>query len=161
MADNFNLYNLAWAVEYCTALVNAISDTVDTKNYGLDSDADYNKYYNKIYDLYDLALKNNAVDEVIAEIKDDGADPSLFIEIKEEQEGFRAQEEQEALARSVEVGDYVQLYNGNRFYVCNREGRSLWVTKNKADRTNSGALGWHADLYDIVEILERYEDIEE
>lgn len=157
MSDH-DLYCLAWAIEYCLQMADAIGDAQDTKDYGLDSNADYDKYVNKLYDLYEIAVNNGVVDQVIEEIKSDGVNESLFVEIKEEQEEFKAQEEQEALARTVEVGDYVQLYNGNRFYVCSKDGRNLWVTNNEADRTNPYARGWSADLYDIVKILERYEE---
>ena len=156
MSDH-DLYCLAWAIEYCLQMANAAADAQDTKDYGLNSTDDYNKYVDKLYELYEIAVTNNVVDQVIEEIKSDGVDESLFVEIKEEQEEYKAREEQEALARTVEIGDYVQLYNGNRRYVCSRDGRSLWVTDNKADRTDPYARGWSADLYDIVKILERYD----
>lgn len=158
MSENFDIYDLTWAIEYCSQMLTAISNATDTKDYGLDSEADYNKYLKKLYDLYDIAAANNAVDQVLEELKSDGVDASDFIEIKEEDEYFKAQSEKEALAESVEVGDYVQLYNGNRHYVCSRDGRSLWVTDSRADRTNPYARGWSADLYDVVKILERYEE---
>lgn len=156
MSDN-DFYRLVWATEYCLQMIYAIGDAKDTKDYGLDSDADYNKYLNKLYDLYDIAITNDVVEQILEELKSDNIDAYEFIEIKEEQEGFKLQEEHIALANSVEVGDYVQLYNGNRRYVCSRDGRSLWVTDKESERTNPYARGWSADLYDIVKILERYE----
>jgi hypothetical protein len=156
MSDN-DFYRLVWATEYCLQMLYAIGDAKDTKDYGLDSDADYNKYLNKLYDLYDIAVTNDVVEQILEELKSDNIDAYEFIEIKEEQEGFKLQEEHIALANSVEVGDYVQLYNGNRRYVCSRDGRSLWVTDKESERTNPYARGWSADLYDIVKILERYE----
>lgn len=152
-----DFYCLVWSIEYCLQMISAIGDAQDTKDYGLDSDADYNKYLNKLYDLYDIAVTNGVVDQILEELKSDNVDASEFIDIKEEQEEFKLKEEQEALADSVEVGDYVQLYNGNRRYVCSRDGRSLWVTDKESERTNPYARGWSADLYDIVKILERYE----
>lgn len=158
MNADFDFYGVVWAVEYCSKVLDGISDAPDTKDFGLDSNADYDKYYNKLYELYDIAIANDAVSQVIDELNSDGVDPYYFNEIKEEDEGFKKQSAQEELANSVEVGDYVRLRNGNKFYVCDREGRNLWVTNKKEDRTNLDARGWHADLYDIVEILERYNE---
>lgn len=157
----FNLYHLSWAVEYCSQMLDAVCNAVDTKDYGLDSDADYDKYLNKLYELYDIAVKNGAVAQVIEELKSDNVNVTWFTDIRDEDEEFKARESQEELARSVNVGDYVRLYNGNCRYVCSRDGRSLWVTDKESDRTNDNARGWSADLYDIVEILERYDGEEE
>ena len=156
--EEFRLYDLVWAIEYCCQVADAIANSVDTTDYGLNSNEDYNRYINKLYDLYDIAASNNAVTQVIEELQSDNIDPSLFIEIKEENEYITESESQEELAMSVQVGDYVKLRDGRRLYVCSRDGRSLWVTDNVADRANPYARGWSADLYDIVEIIERYEN---
>lgn len=154
-----DIYDLVCAVDYCTQLINALADAPDIKDFGIDSDADYNRYYNKLYDLYDIAVKNNVVNEVIQELKSDNIDDrGLFVEIKEEADYLKAQSDREELLDSIEVGDYVLLYNGNRRYVCRRDGRDLWVTDKEEDRLNDYARGWSADLYDVVEILEHYEE---
>ena len=157
MADDFDFYGLLWAVEYCSEMLNAISDAHDSTDFGVDSEADYNKYLDKLYSLYDITIKNNVYDRIVEEMKEDDVYEGFFTDIKDEDDELKTYDAKEKLAESVEVGDYVRLYNGNCRYVCSRDGRNLWVTDKEADRTNSYARGWSADLYDIIEILERYE----
>lgn len=153
MDNEFDFYGLVWAVEYCSKMLDGISDAPDTKDFGLDSDADYNKYFNKLYELYDIAVANNAVDQLIEELKEDKVDTYYIDDIKEEADYFKAEAEHEDLMYSVEEGDKVRLSNGNVFYVVSIDGNSLWVSTKKG-----GPEGWYADLHEVEEILEKNEE---
>lgn len=129
-----------------------------TKELGIPNfDKAYNAYYEYLYDLYDLAVKENVLNEVLGYIESDEC--SDFKEVCEEYEYEAKQAEHEDLMYSVEVGDKVRLFNGNEYYVADIDGNSIWVTNDKSMRNSIDARGWSAQLSDVVEILEKYNEL--
>lgn len=151
-------YDLVWAIESISQLVDGIvvaNPTYRNNKYlnqlGIDFDKLYSKYYDTLYNLCEIAIKQGNVDAIRAELSED--DRYNFDELIKEIEYLSKEIEHEDLIYSVEVGDKVKLYNGNVRYVADIDDNTLWVTPSRdTDR------GWSAQLSDVVEILEKYNE---
>lgn len=114
---------------------------------GIDYGADYNRYWNYLYSLYDLAESRGFLDEDMLE------DLPKFQEIAQERADELADNQHEDIIYSIEEGDKVRLYNGNVRYIVSIDGNDLWVSLRRGDPS-----GWYANRDDVVEILEKYDE---
>ena len=153
MSRAFQIYDAICAI--CGALDGLAESTLIsgendiTKELGIPSfDKAYNTYYNYLYDIYDLSVKENILGDVL-DLMSPG-ECSDFTDVCEEMDYAAKEKEHEDLIYSVEVGDKVRLYNGNVRYVVDIDGTSIWVSDHRG-----GPDGWSAQLSDIVEIIEK------
>ena len=111
-------------------------------------------------DLYDIAVENHILNDVLDFLEDYDADTTEFASIVEERQDEQEEAEHQAMIDSLDVGDKVRLYDGRELYVCNNDQfeyrHGCWVTDSRANRTNPDARGWYADYADIVKIVEKY-----
>ena len=158
MAINTNEldYDLVWAIEYFSRILDSFAtDTSSGVNpyfegLGVDLNREYDKYYNILYKLCEIAVKQGVVDDIRLEM--DATDAFYFNEIVDEIDYSAQDRVHEGVMDSIEIGDKVRLYNGSVRYVADIDGRSLWVTMRKGDSD-----GWAADIDDVEEIIEKYE----
>lgn len=114
------------------------------KKLDINLNKDFNRYWEYLNQLYDMLDAEGL-------ITDDLLDEFFYLkEISIERSDEIADAAHEEIMYSVEEGDKVRLSNGNVFYVVSIDGNSLWVSKKPG-----GPEGWHADLYDVEEILEK------
>lgn len=125
-----------------------------------DYDESWRTYYSYLDKLYDIAVENHILNDVLDFLEDYDADTSEFASIVEERQDEQEEAEHQAMIDSLEVGDKVRLYDGRVLYVCDNDEfeyrHGCWVTDSRADRTNPDARGWYADYADIVKIVEKY-----
>lgn len=152
-AESYDLYQ---AIKSVSQLVDGIDEAEPSyknnqylKQLSVDFDKLYNTYYDVLYSLCEIAVKQDKVDYVREELKDDNVSDYNFNEIIVDIDYLSKEAEHEDLMYSVEVGDKVRLSNGNEFYVVSIDGNDLWVSKKKG-----GPEGRYADLHDVVEIIE-------
>lgn len=156
-------YDLVKAIEALTSILEGFDETdmdmdwVKNNPYISDIINENNKLYRKNYDaLYTLCrivVKQGIIDTIRQELKDDDFDTWYFDDIIDEIDYFAKEKAHEEVMYDVEVGDKVKLYNGNIRYVNDIDGNTLWVTPSRdTDR------GWSAQLSDVVEILEKYNE---
>ena len=125
---------------------------------------DYNEswrtYYSYLDKLYDIAVENHILNDVLNFLEDYDADTTEFASLVEERQDEQKEAEHQAMIDSLDVGDKVRLYDGRVLYVCDNDEfeyrHGCWVTDSRADRTNPDARGWYADYADIVKIVEKY-----
>ena len=125
-----------------------------------DYDESWRTYYSYLDDLYDIAVENHILNDVLDFLEDYDADTSEFASIVEERQDEQEEAEHQAMIDSLDVGDKVRLYDGRELYVCNNDQfeyrHGCWVTDSRANRTNPDARGWYADYTEIVKIVEKY-----
>lgn len=125
-----------------------------------DYDESWRTYYSYLDDLYDIAVENHILNDVLDFLEDYDADTTEFASIVEERQDEQEEAEHQAMIDSLDVGDKVRLYDGRELYVCNNDQfeyrHGCWVTDSRANRTNPDARGWYADYADIVKIVEKY-----
>lgn len=151
-----DVLDLVWAIEEATVVLNGLADAESVNalaKFGVDIKADIRKYDAVIYDAYEMAEKQGVLQEVKDALKSDGADMYFFNEVDDELSYLAEAKAHEDIMYSVQEGDKVRLSNGNIRYVDSIDRNSLWVTQHRGDN-----MGWSADLYDVVEILEHYEE---
>ena len=125
---------------------------------------DYNEswrtYYSYLDKLYDIAVENHILNDILDFLEDYDADTTEFASLVEERQDEQKEAEHQAMIDSLDVGDKVRLYDGRVLYVCDNDEfeyrHGCWVTDSRADRTNPDARGWYADYADIVKIIEKY-----
>lgn len=125
-----------------------------------DYDESWRTYYSYLDELYDIAVENHILNDVLDFLEDYDADTTEFASIVEERQDEQEEAEHQAMIDSLDVGDKVRLYDGRELYVCNNDQfeyrHGCWVTDSRANRTNPDARGWYADYADIVKIVEKY-----
>ena len=114
------------------------------KQLGINYAKDFSKYWNCLTKLYRMLEEEDLLTEDLLN------DYYYLREIDDEIRTEALDRAHQEVMDSVEEGDKVRLSNGNEFYVVSIDGNSLWVS-----RKPGGPEGWHADLYDVVEILEK------
>ena len=155
--EEFNDYDLVWAIEALSSAVDGFSDPnmyAHNNHYitdlGINFDKEYSMLYDKLYSLCEIVVQKNIVDPVRSELESDKADTYYFDDIVEELDYFAKEKIHEDLMYSVEVGDKVRLHNGNVRYVHSIDGDWIWVTARPNEER-----GWSAQLHEVVEILEK------
>lgn len=114
------------------------------KQLGINYAKDFSKYYDYLTKLYRMLEEEDL-------LTDDLLNSYYYLrEIDDEIHTEALDRAHQEVMDSVEEGDKVRLSNGNEFYVVSIDGNSLWVSRRRG-----GPEGWHADLYDVVEILEK------
>lgn len=114
------------------------------KQLGINYAKDFARYYDYLTKLYRMLEEDDL-------LTDDLLNEYYYLrEIDDEIHTEALDRAHQEVMDSVEEGDYVRLSNGNEFYVVSIDGNSLWVS-----RRPGGPEGWHADLYDVVEIIEK------
>ena len=153
-------YDLVWAIEAVSQVVDGFScaDTLPHINpyitdMKIDLSKEYDKYYDYLWSLCMTVVQQGVVEEVRAELVADDIEVYYFNEIIEDLNYQADEKAHEEVMYSVEEGDKVRLYNGNERYVVTIDGNSLWVSTKRG-----GPEGWHADLSDVVEILEKADE---
>lgn len=139
---------------------NARNNEFNTKIGIPDYEESWRTYYSYLDKLYDIAVENHILNEVLDFLENYDADTSEFAEVVEERQNEQEEAEHQAMIDSLDVGDKVRLYDGRVLYVCDNDEfeyrHGCWVTDSRANRTNPDARGWYADYADIVEIVEKY-----
>lgn len=150
-------YDLYRAIESVSLLIDGIAEAEPDykhnqylKQFNIDFDKLSSTYYDVLYSLCEIVVKQGKVDYIRDELEDDNVSDHNFNEIIEDID-YRAKEtEHEDLIYSVKVGDKVRLYNGSEFYVHSIDGMDIWVTKRRDEDR-----GWAYRLDDIIEIVEK------